>query len=95
MERIVVTGASGFVGRWLVPDLESRGLEVVRLVRGAAGAPGAGEVPWDPDRSGLDPAVLEGARAVVNLAGRNVAAARWTAAEKERLVESRLRAALD
>ncbi len=87
---MVVAGAGGFLGRWLVPDLESRGFEVVRLVRNPRGDPGPGAALWDPEAHFLDPRVLEGAFAVVNLAGRNVAAARWTAAERERLVRSRL-----
>jgi len=90
--RIVLAGASGFVGSWLRPELESRGHRLVQLVRDPAAADPPGRPPWDPAPGSLDPAVLEGADAVINLAGRNVAAHRWTAAERQRLVDSRLQA---
>ena len=44
---IAVSGASGMIGRALVPTLATRGHEVRRLVRRT---PGAGEIEWDPAR---------------------------------------------
>lgn len=84
--RIVVTGASGLVGSSLVPFLTTGGHEVVRAVRGAAGT---GEVRWDAE-TGIDPALLAGADAVVHLAGEGIAASRWNAAVKERIRTSRV-----
>ena len=88
--KIVLAGASGFIGSWLKPELESRGHRLVQLVRDPAAAEPPVRPLWDPASGELDPAVLEGADAVINLAGRNVAAARWTAAERQRLIASRL-----
>lgn len=88
--RIVLAGASGFVGSWLRPELESRGHRLVQLVRDPHAAEEPGRPCWDPARGRLDPAILEGADAVIDLAGRNVASRRWTAAERRRLVASRL-----
>ena len=74
--RIVISGASGLVGSALVPSLEAAGHEVVRLVRASAGnAPD--EVVWDPAAGKLDPAVIDGADAVINLNGRSIAKGRW------------------
>jgi len=88
--RIVVAGSGGFVGRWLVPELESRGHTVVRLVRRREAAESPGRPLWDPSSGDLDPELLEGVDAVVNLAGRNVANHRWTPREKGLLETSRL-----
>ncbi len=88
--RVVMTGAHGFVGSWLVPDLESRGVETVRLVRAGTRPVGAREISWDPTRGRLDPAVLDGTDAVINLSGRNIAAGRWTARAKRELWDSRI-----
>jgi uncharacterized protein (TIGR01777 family) len=85
--HIAVTGSSGLIGaaliRYLVPDQHHR---ITRLVRRAAGP---GEVTWDPVGRKLDPAQLEGTDAVIHLAGENVGA-RWTAARKRRIRESRV-----
>ncbi|HVB29362.1 MAG TPA: TIGR01777 family oxidoreductase, partial [Terriglobia bacterium] len=46
---------------------------------------------WDPEAGKLDPGAFEGVDAVVNLAGENIGAARWTPERKARLRESRVR----
>jgi uncharacterized protein (TIGR01777 family) len=61
---------------------------VVRLVRRPA-ARGNEEI-WDPAFGHLDPAVLSGADAIINLNGHNVAEGRWSARAKEELYRSRL-----
>ncbi|MDJ0522021.1 MAG: TIGR01777 family oxidoreductase [Planctomycetota bacterium] len=82
--KVVITGASGFLGRTLVPFLTTGGHEVVTLARGDREGPS-----WDPAAGRLDPALLEGADAVIHLAGENVAGGRWSAARKERILRSR------
>lgn len=85
--KIVVAGASGMVGTALGPELRAAGHDVHRLVRRTAVA--ADEIAWDPATGQLELAALEGADAVVNLAGENVGAGRWTAARRERILRSR------
>lgn len=55
-----------------------------------ASRPGADEAAWDPARGVLQPAAIEGADALVHLAGESVAAGRWTAARKARIRASRV-----
>ncbi len=88
--KIVVAGASGFVGRALVQALGAAGHEVQSLVRRAARA--KGEVSWDPAAGVLDTAALGEVDAVVNLAGENIAAGRWSVARRERILRSRVEA---
>ena len=64
--RIVIGGASGFVGTELLAQLGEAGHEVVRLVRREAGS---GESRWDPAHGEIDAAVVEAADAVINLSG--------------------------
>ncbi|GAA4703131.1 hypothetical protein APR04_000474 [Promicromonospora umidemergens] len=55
----------------------------------AAGAALVRDVSWDPRTGELDPAALEGADAVVNLAGAGIGDHRWTPAYKQTLLGSR------
>jgi len=86
--RFVIAGATGMIGQALVPFLATGGHQVTRLVRSH---PAPGDSVWDPDRGTIDASVLNGADAVINLAGANVAGGRWTAERKQRLIDSRLR----
>lgn len=89
MSFFVVTGASGLVGRALVASLERGGARVVRMVRHAPSDPHR-EAYWNPVAGKIDAAALEGAEAVVHLAGKGVADERWTGRVKREVVASRV-----
>ncbi|MFJ8687169.1 TIGR01777 family oxidoreductase [Micromonospora wenchangensis] len=74
--RILMAGVSGFLGTRLVDRLTDDGHQVTRLVRRSPRTPD--EQRWDPTAGQLDPAVVAGADAVVNLAGAGVGDKRWT-----------------
>lgn len=92
--RVVIAGGSGFLGRPLAARLADDGDDVVLLTRGrAAGPPGAQLVTWTPDGSvGPWAAEIDGADAVVNLAGESIAARRWSSQQKARIRDSRVQA---
>ncbi len=79
--RIAVTGASGFVGTRLCELARARGHGVIAIGRSS------GERRWDP-MEGAAP--LEGADAVVHLAGDPVASGRWTKRKMAAIRESRV-----
>ena len=90
--KIVIGGASGFVGSALVQHFEARGDEVVTLVRGEVGSEaGDGAVTWKPDALELVPKTLAGADAVIVLNGAPIIGKRWTDARKKVLIDSRVK----
>ena len=89
--KVLLTGATGGIGRRLTEYLPTRGHEVTPLRRGARanGAPASGP-SWDPARGELDARALEGFEAVVHLSGANIGGGRWTEARKRELRASRI-----
>src|SRR5579859_1008207 len=92
--RVLITGATGFIGRALVPILLGEGHQLIALVRSeerARSLLGAEveTVALSADVKGLREA-LERSQAVVNLAGESIIGGRWTEARRRVLVESRV-----
>lgn len=87
--RVIVSGSSGLIGRRLTDYLSNRGHRVHPLVRTEV-RPGSREIHWNPRRGSIEREALEAADAVVHLAGENIAAGRWTAARKQRILGSRV-----
>ena len=82
-KRILITGATGLIGKALVPALENLGYTVFSLARKKTGKPS--EITWDFD---ID--ALEGFDSVIHLAGENIAQGRWTQKRKDMLISSRV-----
>ena len=92
--RVVIAGSSGLIGSALTASLLADGHDVVRLVRHppqpATQEPRAAEAQWDPSAAHLPASALDGAAAVVNLAGAGVGDHRWTTAYRQRIRDSRV-----
>ena len=87
--RIVISGSSGLIGRAIVAELSQAGHEITRLVRGGPSADRP-SIFWNPLGDFLDPLPLEGFDAAIHLAGENIAAARWTSEQKDKILKSRV-----
>ncbi|WP_460365505.1 TIGR01777 family oxidoreductase [Actinocorallia lasiicapitis] len=85
--KAVVSGASGLIGRALTASLAAGGWDVVRLVRREPAGPD--EARWDPAGSVADGA-LDGADAVIHLAGAGIGDRLWTKARKKEILDSRV-----
>jgi len=94
-KRILVTGGTGFIGRALAHELVAAGFEVVALTRDPGKSAAlfgldAGTAEWDGRTGGSWAPLADGALAIVNLAGDNLAEGRWTRAKKARILGSRV-----
>jgi uncharacterized protein len=87
--RILISGATGLVGSALAKALRAEGHGVASLVR-PGGTLGAGDLRWDPASGTIEAEAMEGADAVIHLAGASIASGRWNAARKELLRSSRV-----
>ncbi|HEV8347402.1 MAG TPA: TIGR01777 family oxidoreductase [Vicinamibacterales bacterium] len=94
--NIVIAGGTGFLGGALVATLARDGHDVVVLTRRARGGPAnaaCAYVGWTPNgETGPWASAVDGAGAVVNLAGESIAGKRWSAAHKQRVLDSRVQA---
>ncbi len=87
--KILISGASGLVGKHLIPTLLAKGHEVHKLVRKTPKS--ADEIQWDAEKGfgETEHAKLENFNAVVHLAGDNVASENWSDGKKRKIKESR------
>jgi uncharacterized protein (TIGR01777 family) len=86
--RVIISGASGLIGSALSAELRTDGHDVVKLVRRPPA--GDGEIQWDPAKGVLAADALDGADAVVHLAGAGIGDHRWTDEYKAEILDSRV-----
>jgi uncharacterized protein (TIGR01777 family) len=90
--RVFVTGATGFIGRALVPRLHREGHTVVAWVRSETRARDVLGAEVETVSASADVTelsrIVAGCNAIVNLAGEPLMGGRWTAARR-RVLESR------
>ena len=93
--KIVVSGGTGFIGKPLCRSLSASGHDVILLTRQSnvqltSTGTHVRAVHWDGVTRGPWEHALNGADAVINLAGKPIADRRWTAARKKAIVQSRV-----
>lgn len=92
--QIVVTGGTGFIGRPLCASLCQEGHKVMLLTRRIEAQRSSHStvtaVEWNGRKPGAWEHCLEGADAVIHLAGAPIADGRWNDARKQLLMESRV-----
>lgn len=87
-KRILISGASGTIGKSLVPFLRTCGHEVIRLVREQKSLL-PDELFWDPYKGVLDLEKAGRIDAVINLNGVDISRGRWTERKKKQILDSR------
>jgi uncharacterized protein (TIGR01777 family) len=88
--RILIAGASGYIGTELVRQLEADQHDVVTLTRGTPRRPN--EHQWNPSKGELDTALVASADAVIDLAGASLSKLPWSHSYRTEILQSRLAA---
>ena len=88
--KILITGASGLIGKRLTEMLLEKGYQVAHLSRSKKSAPVPSFV-WDVDAGEIDITALEGISTIIHLAGAGVADKRWSHSRKEEILQSRVK----
>ena len=89
-KKILITGASGLIGKRLTEMLLKKGYQVAHLSRSKKSGLAPSFV-WDVEAGVIDTASLEGVETIIHLAGAGVADKRWSRSRKEEILESRLK----
>lgn len=92
--KIVISGGTGFLGRPLTDALAHEGHSIVVLTRGtSSNSATARRVTWQPDGTvGSWSSEIDGADVVINLNGESIGERRWSATQKQRILDSRVAA---
>lgn len=91
--KLVVTGATGFIGTPLCARLLEQGHMLTLFTRGSPRDPGGPTkrwVHWTPGALREWGTALDGADGVINLAGEPIAAKKWTHLQRHRIETSRV-----
>jgi len=91
--KLVVTGATGFIGTVLCSRLLEKGHTLTLLTRSTprdASTQSKRWLHWTPDTAGEWEKTVDGVDGIINLSGEPIAAKRWTPQQKHRIVKSRL-----
>lgn len=89
MTSILVTGGTGFIGKYLCNLLGSKGYNVLILSRNKTNSPNT--FYWNISENYIDPKAIKLADYIVHLTGAGIADKRWTKKRKEELIDSRVK----
>lgn len=91
MKKLFITGASGFIGRSLLPALKLEGYDIAALSRKVRDtSSGVRWVLGDPLEANDWQKEVDGAFGLINLAGEPIVGKRWTPEQKKILRDSRV-----
>jgi len=95
LKKIIISGATGFIGQAITRSLLNEGYEIIGLSRNPERYQSLYQgkinfISWDAKSSEGWWELAEGSLAFINLAGENIGSGIWTSKKRERMIESRI-----
>lgn len=90
MEKVLITGGDGLVGRHLTDKLQANGYEVAVLSRSEKMSKEISYFIWDVEQQTIDPKAIENVSYIIHLAGAGIADKNWTKQRKREIISSRV-----
>jgi len=94
MKTILLTGASGYIGKALQPVLKQAGYAVRILTTQPTDPKATDTFHWDPVRGMIDEKALKGVDYIIHLAGASVGTHPWTKKRRKLIMESRVKSTM-
>ncbi|MBN2778882.1 MAG: TIGR01777 family oxidoreductase [Bacteroidales bacterium] len=91
MDKILITGGTGLIGRNLSKKLADKGYEIRILSRKSSKDNIYPTYKWDINTNYIDTEALKDIDYIVHLAGENLGAGRWTKKRKQKIIDSRVK----
>lgn len=90
MNKILIAGGTGFVGKQLIAFLSEKGYDLSVLSRKKQeGSEKITYFQWDIDKATIDLKAFDGVDTIINLTGVNISEKRWTKKRKKEILASR------
>jgi len=93
MEKVLITGGTGLIGKHLHKKLTEKGYEVLILSRNKSQVNKSTIFYWNPEKEEIDSSAVKKADYIIHLAGANIGEKRWTAKRKQVILDSRVKTA--
>jgi uncharacterized protein (TIGR01777 family) len=93
-KNVLITGGTGFIGKYLIAELLKKGYSVSILTRNSkANTDGISYFVWDVPNQKIDEEAVLNADYIIHLAGEGIVEKKWTAKRKEEIRDSRVQSA--
>lgn len=94
MKHILITGATGMVGKKLILALHEKGHTIHVLSRKSSTIKHARVYLWNVEKQEIDPDCIKDVDTIIHLAGENISEKKWTRERKQKIIDSRVKSAL-
>ena len=93
MDRVIISGGSGLVGKVLCKKLQGKGYDIAILSRTKTPKSEFKTFFWNPDRGEIEEESIAYADYIIHLAGASIVDKRWTSQRRKTIVDSRVKSA--